>query len=123
MANPRVFVSFDFDNDLALKNLFVGQSKNPDSPFEIEDWSLKEEEEEEEWKAEARRRIKRSKYFVVLVGAKTYRAPGVRKEIRIAKEEGITRYQIKSADNDYSWVEDAGTRLTWTWENLKNYLV
>ncbi len=37
MATKRVFISFDFDNDEALKNLIVGQSRLPDSPFEIFD--------------------------------------------------------------------------------------
>ena len=31
----RVFVSFDFDNDKSLKDLIIGQAKNPDSPFEV----------------------------------------------------------------------------------------
>jgi len=36
-TKPRVFISFDFDNDKALKDFLVGQSKNTDSPFEISD--------------------------------------------------------------------------------------
>jgi hypothetical protein len=28
---PRVYICFDYDNDLDLKNLLVGQSKNPHS--------------------------------------------------------------------------------------------
>ena len=35
----RVFVSFDFDNDKKLKDFIIGQSKLPDSPFEVSDWS------------------------------------------------------------------------------------
>jgi len=35
MAKKRVFISFDFDNDKVLKDFIVGQSKRPDSPFEI----------------------------------------------------------------------------------------
>jgi hypothetical protein len=42
MANPRAFISFDFDNNLTEKNLFVGQAKNSRTPFSIEDWSSKE---------------------------------------------------------------------------------
>ena len=43
MANKkRVFISFDYDHDLDLKNLLVGQAKNEDSPFEIADFSIKE---------------------------------------------------------------------------------
>ena len=39
----RSFVSYDYDNDLDLKNLLVGQSRHKDSPFFIEDWSIKRE--------------------------------------------------------------------------------
>jgi hypothetical protein len=42
MANARVFTSFDFDHDEDLRYLLVGQAKNPDSPFELGDWSVKE---------------------------------------------------------------------------------
>ena len=37
----RLFISFDFDNDKILRGFIVGQARNPDSPFEIEDWSMK----------------------------------------------------------------------------------
>ena len=33
MADPRAFISFDFDNNLTDKNLFVGQIKNSRTPF------------------------------------------------------------------------------------------
>ena len=42
MTKKRAFISFDFDNDESLRTLLVGQAKNPDSPFDISDWSLKE---------------------------------------------------------------------------------
>ena len=42
MATKRVFISFDFEHDENLRNLLVGQAKDPDSPFHIADWSVKE---------------------------------------------------------------------------------
>ena len=43
MANKvRTFISFDYDNDKNIKAMLVGQAKNPDTPFEIADWSVKE---------------------------------------------------------------------------------
>jgi transcriptional regulator of nitric oxide reductase len=53
MAKKRVFISFDYDHDLDLKNLLVGQAKNEDSPFEIADFSIKEAISED-WKKKAR---------------------------------------------------------------------
>ena len=49
MAMTRVFFSFDFDNDLALKNLMKGQLKLPGSPFEAADWSMKEAAPQRNW--------------------------------------------------------------------------
>ena len=42
MADPRAFISFDFDNNLTDKNLLVGQIKNSRTPFSAEDWSVSE---------------------------------------------------------------------------------
>jgi len=33
----RAFISFDYDYDARLKDLLMGQAKNPDSPFEVAD--------------------------------------------------------------------------------------
>jgi hypothetical protein len=54
----RVFISFDFDHDQDLKNLLVGQSRFPESPFLIEDSSLKEESPK--WRTQALARIRRA---------------------------------------------------------------
>ena len=43
MADPRAFISFDFDNNRTEKTLFVGQIKNSKTPFSVEDWSSSEE--------------------------------------------------------------------------------
>ena len=53
MAMKRVFISFDFDHDEELRDALVGQAKNPDSPFSIADWSVKEPLEGN-WKAKVR---------------------------------------------------------------------
>lgn len=119
----RVFISFDFDNDEALRNLMVGQARLPDSPFEISNWSLKEAAPEIGWVLEATAKIKRSDLVLVIVGPKTYQASGVLKEVRIAREEGIPIIQmIGYKDVDYTPVPGAGTLYRWSWENLKKLL-
>lgn len=60
MEKKKVFISFDYDNNLDLKNLLVGQAKLPDSPFEISDWSLKEAAPEWDWESKAEAKIKKS---------------------------------------------------------------
>ena len=127
MEKARVFISFDFDNDKFLKEALVGQAKNEDSPFEIADWSLQEAAPEEDWEEDAKEKIKRSDILCVIAGKKTYKTPGVLKEIAIADELISDGYDIKKfqlighKDEECPHVDGAGRRIAWTWENLKNY--
>jgi len=125
MAKKRVFTSFDFDHDEDLRNLLVGQSKNPDSPFEMADWSVKEAESGD-WEEKVRARIRRCQLIVVLCGEHTDSASGVGAELRIAQDEGIPYFLLwgrssktckkpmsaKSTDRIYNW----------TWDNLKQLI-
>lgn len=123
MAKKRVFISYDFDNDKTLKDFIVGQAKLPDSPFEITDFSLKEAAPMATWEEKAKAAIRRSEIVLVMVGQYTYRAPGVLKEVRFAREEGVKIVQIIGhADRSYSAVPNAGTLYAWNWDNLKKLL-
>src|SRR5260370_35782909 len=85
MAAQRAFISFDFDHDEDLRNLLAGQSKNPDSPFEIKDRSLKEPLTGD-WKEKVRRRMDNVVLVVVIGGENTSAAAGVSAEVPIARE-------------------------------------
>ncbi len=123
MDRKSVFVSFDFDNDRVLKEFIIGQSKLPDSPFEVIDHSLKEAAPEKDWEEKARRAVKRSEIVIVMVGPKTHKASGVLKEIKIAREENIKIIQIIGyKDGNYTSVPNAGRLYSWNWENLKKLL-
>lgn len=123
MAKKRVFVSFDFDNDKVLKDFLIGQSKLADSPFEVSDHSLKEAAPEKDWLDKATAAIKRSEVFIVMLGAKTKSASGVKKEVKVAKELGKTRFQIFHKNGSSAWaVEDGGRACAWDWDNLKKLL-
>jgi hypothetical protein len=123
MGKKRVFVSFDFDNDRTLKEFIIGQAKHPDSPFEVTDTSLKEEAPMKTWKEKARAAIKRSDIVVVMVGPKTYKAPGVLEEVTMAREEKIRIVQIIGyKDASPTAVANGGTLYRWNWENLKKLL-
>ncbi len=120
----KVFVSFDFDNDKTLKEFIIGQAKLPDSPFEVSDYSLKEEAPEKTWEEKARAAISRSDTFIVMLGSKTVDAPGVLKEVAIAQELGKPRFQIigyKNGSEDWA-VPGGGRTYRWDWENLKKLL-
>jgi hypothetical protein len=123
MAKKPVFVSFDFDNDKVLKDFIIGQSKHSDSPFEVIDHSLKEAAPERDWAEKARRGIRRSEIVLVMVGPATHKAPGVLKEVAMARQEDKMIVQVIGyKDGSYQAVPDAGRLYAWSWANLKTLL-
>lgn len=123
MAKKRVFVSFDFDNDRVLKDFIIGQSRLNDSPFEVIDTSLKEAAPMKTWEDKARAAIKRSDLVIVMVGPQTHKAPGVLKEVAMARDEDIPIVQVIGyKDGNYTAVPNAGRLYAWNWENLKKLL-
>ncbi len=124
MAKKKVFVSFDFDNDKTLKEFLIGQAKLRDSPFEVSDHSLKEEAPETEWLARATTAIKRAEVFIVMLGPKTKSAPGVLKEVAVAKGLNKVRFQLigYSYGSEFWAVPDGGRTYGWNWESLKKLL-
>jgi MTH538 TIR-like domain (DUF1863) len=124
MAKTKVFVSYDFDNDKTLYDFIIGQAKLPDSPFEVSDHSLKEAAPERDWESKARAAISRADKFIVMLGSKTRSAPGVQKEVAMAKSLGKTRFQVIGyRDGSRDWaIPDAGVTYSWNWDNLKKLL-
>lgn len=119
----KVFISFDYDEDKALKDLLIGQAKNPTCPFEVIDSSLKEAAPESGWEKKAQQHISRADIVLVLVGSQTHKAPGVRKEIAIARKQKKKIVQlIGYKHGKYKRVPDAGILYSWTWENLQKIL-
>ena len=122
MAKKRVFISFDYDNDAALKALLVGQSKNDDSPFELADWSIKEHIDQN-WKEKARTKIKSVDVVCVVCGLHTNSATGVSAELKIAKEEGIPYFLLNGYSNQTCLKPKSASNedpiYKWTWNNLK----
>jgi len=122
MAKKRVFISFDYDHDLDLKNLLIGQAKNEDSPFEIADFSIKEAISED-WKKKARTRIKGCDVVAVICGEETDTASGINAEVKIAQEEKVD-YFLLWGRKDKTCKKPTAAKSTdkiykWTWDNLK----
>jgi len=124
VAKKRVFVSFDFDNDKALKDFIIGQAKLAESPFEVIDFSLKDAVPEKTWLDKARTAISRADVVIVMLGPKTRNAPGVLQEVKIANELGMTTFQVIGyKDGTSTWaVPNAGRVYSWSWDNLKKLL-
>ena len=121
----RVFISFDYDNDVTLKTFLVGQSKLDDSPFDLADWSIKEHIDDN-WKAKARTRIKAVDVVCVICGNNTDTAVGVSAEVKIAQEEGIP-YFLLNGYSDKTCIKPKAALSSdklykWTWPNLKSLI-
>jgi len=125
MTRKRVFISFDFDHDQDLRTLLVGQSRLPDSPFEIGDWSVKEAMVGN-WKEKVRSRIRRVDLVIVICGHHTDSASGVSAEVEIARIERKPYFLL--AGRAHGTNRKPRTALPadkvykWTWENLKNLI-
>ncbi len=124
MANTPLFVSFDYDHDLDLYNLLVGQAKHPDTPFFIADWSVKDASPR--WVDDARRRISRVDQVCVLCGVHTGTATGIDVEIQLARELGKPYFLLAgraSGANAKPRAALASDKMyEWTWPNLKSLI-
>ena len=125
MGKNCVFVSFDYDHDVVLKEFLVGQAKLADSPFELADWSIKEHIDED-WKRKARTRIRAVDVVAVICGEHTNTATGVSAEVTIAQDESKP-YFLLAGYKDKTNVKPKAAKSTdklykWTWENLKSLI-
>ncbi len=122
MAKERVFMSFDFDHDEDLRNLLVGQSKHPDSPFDLADWSVKDPMAGN-WKEKVRTRIRSVDIVAVICGEHTDSATGVSAELSIAQEEKKPYFLLWGRANKTckkpKTAKDTDKIYNWTWDNLK----
>lgn len=122
MAGKRVFISFDFDHDAKLRDALIAQSRLPDSPFEITDYSVREPQTGD-WQAKIRKRIRLVSQVAVICGYHTASATGVAAEVKIAREEERAYFLL--AGHPTGNLQKPTTALStdkiyrWTWENLK----
>lgn len=122
MAKPRAFISFDFDHNENEKNLFVGQGKHPDTPWEIADWSSKEALAQSKWEEIIKNKINKCNMIIVLVGRYMASATGVAKEIKMAKEQDVPVFGVYVAGaNAQSTLPEGLARsrtVSWAWDNV-----
>lgn len=122
MADPRAFISFDFDHDETEKNLFVGQSKNSKTPFSIEDWSSKSSLPQAQWEALIKGKINKCNMLIVLSGQTMASASGVSKEISMAKDQDVPVFGVYvDGANTSSNLPTGLARnrtISWNWDNI-----
>ena len=118
----RAFISFDFENDEELRDALVGQARNPDSPFEIADYSINEPVEEK-WRKKARSRIRAADLVIVICGENTDTSKGVAAEMTITREEQKPYFLLRGRPRGNCkkpvMALKADEIYPWSWSNLK----
>ena len=121
----KVFISFDYDHDADLKTMLAGQAKNPDSPFEIADYSVKDPLTGD-WKKKVKEKIKLVGVVVVICGEHTDSASGVNAELKIAQELEKDYFLVWGRSEETCAKPTAAKAsdkiYKWTWDNLKELI-
>jgi hypothetical protein len=117
----RAFISFDYDNDEDLRTLLVGQSRHPNSPFEIKDRSIKEHLPGD-WKNKVFCRMNNVDVVIVICGEKTHLAQGVTEELKIEREKRKPYFLLQGRLNKTCTkpisASQADKMYKWSWDNL-----
>jgi hypothetical protein len=116
---PRAFISFAVEDE-AARNLFVGQSRHSETPFELADFSL-HKPFDNSWKTQTRPRIKGCDVVIVLIGEGTHAAEGVLWEIKAAKEEGVPLFGVYIDKGDKGRMPGSLFGIpviNWTWNGI-----
>lgn len=74
--------------------LFVGQAKNSNTPFSIQDWSAKSSMPQSQWEAKVKEKINKCNMLIVLVGKTMASATGVPKEITMASSQDVPVFGV-----------------------------
>jgi hypothetical protein len=125
MAKKKLFCSYDYKEDKKLKGSLIVQAKDPLSPFSVNDFSLKESIPDKEWVSKAQSAISRCEFFCVILGKNTHQAPGVLREVKIARGYRRTCFQIRPQGKKHQKnkpVKDAGEVIVWKWKNISLYM-
>jgi len=119
MSSIQIFVSFDGDHDVDLRDQLVAESARPGSRFQFTD-SSRGEALTGAWTASARSRIRAVDEVLVVCGEYTDASPRMAAELRIIHEEGKPYLLLwgrrermctkpegaKSTDVMYSWTRE-----------------
>lgn len=123
MAEPRAFLSFDFDHNETSRNLFAGQAKSDSpTPFILEDWSSKAALPEDEWEDFISKKIGNCHLMIVLVGKSMGSAYGVAAEIAMAKDKNVPYFGVYVDGADTTSALPVGLPrnrvIGWNWKNI-----
>jgi hypothetical protein len=122
-AKPRAFISFAAE-DAQVRDLFVGQSRHPDTPWELADFSL-HEPFENAWKTQTKPRITGCDVVIALIGKGTHQAHGALWEIETAKQLGVPVFGVHISKDDKGKLPGCMFGIPvihWTWDGIANQI-
>ncbi len=118
----RVFIAFAVEDE-KYRTFLVAQARNSKSPFDFNDYSVKEPWDEK-WKTNCRTRVKGCDGLVALISKNTAKADGQLWEIQCAYDEGVPVMLM--------WINDERPALpsslrnrrinVWSWPNLETFV-
>ncbi|OZE81416.1 hypothetical protein CH298_27055 [Rhodococcoides fascians] len=122
MDNKIVFIAFAKEDE-RIRDLFVGQRKLGNTPYDWTDMSVKNPYETE-WKQRVRTRIRRSSGVIALISGSTPKATGQLWEITCAREEGKPLLGIWIEDGYRTKPVEMGSApcKNWTWQNVADFI-
>lgn len=126
MAKPRIFISYDYDNDKHYKNLLVAWDKNSEFDFSFYDESVDVSVDSTDAAAIKRvisARIGGATHLLCLVGKKTHTSGWVAWEIEKAKElkKKLVAVKIDRENTSPSGLIGAGVSwaMSFTFDSIK----
>lgn len=103
MAKPKIFISYDYDNDKHYKNMLVAWDKNDEFDFAFSDHSADvsiQSTNADAIKRAISAKINSATHFLCIVGAKTSKSGWVVWEIDKAKELKKKLVAVKTASDN-----------------------
>lgn len=123
MEKSKLFIIFDHNNDIKIKQKLVDQSKKNDTSLDIS-FSSNNDHMTKNWKEKTRDKIKKTDQVVVLCGENN--ATRVNAEIELAQEEQVPYFLLKGYKDRqcvYPKVSKSSDKMyNWTWNNVKKTL-
>ena len=119
----RIFTSFAIEDE-RMRDLFVGQARKENIPYELVDMSVKEPWSDS-WKTRCRSRIKGCNGVVVLITEHLKRADGAIWEIQCAKEENIPLIGVyigNTTASDAPVELNSVKKINWTWAGIASFV-